>query len=65
MHCGHSNCTEPEQQPDPAAVTPTEKKKSKTKSVHAVSDEEEAVPSQPEEETGPEIPTRSVTLREQ
>lgn len=52
-HCGRSNCTEPEGQPVPAALAPTEKKKSKTKSVRAVSDEEDAGSSQPEKETGP------------
>lgn len=41
----------------PAAVAPREKKKSKTKPVCAESDEEDAGPSQPDEETGPEIIT--------
>lgn len=46
--------TEPEQ-PEPVAVAPVEKKKSKSKSVCIVTDEDVAGPSHPAEESEPEI----------
>ncbi|KAL2305526.1 hypothetical protein Nmel_007517, partial [Mimus melanotis] len=55
--------TEPEQ-PRPAAVAPVQKKKSKSKSVCIVTDEDVAGPSRPAEETEPEIITRSLSLGE-
>lgn len=54
----------PQEQPVLRAVACIQKKKSKTKSVHVVSDEKEAGPSQQEEETGPEIITQTLSLSE-
>ncbi|RMC08872.1 hypothetical protein DUI87_13866 [Hirundo rustica rustica] len=48
--------------PKPVAVTPVQKKKSKSKSVLIVTDEDVAGPSHPAEETEPEIITRSLSL---
>lgn len=53
----------PQEQPVLRAVARIQKKKSKSKSVHVVSDEEEAGPSQ-EEEAGPEIITWTLSLCE-
>ncbi|OWK63911.1 Pro-Pol polyprotein [Lonchura striata] len=55
--------TEPEQ-PEPVAVAPVQKKKSKSKSVCIVTDEDTAGPLHPAEETEPEIITRSLSLGE-
>ncbi|KAJ7419308.1 hypothetical protein BTVI_26046 [Pitangus sulphuratus] len=55
---------EPEEQPMLVDVTPIQKKKSKTKSVLLVWDEEEVGPSKEEEEEGPEIITQSLSLGE-
>lgn len=52
-HCGHSNWAKAEGQS--VAAGPVQKEKSKTKSICIVRDEEEAGPSQQEEEAGPEI----------
>ncbi|RMC18137.1 hypothetical protein DUI87_05017 [Hirundo rustica rustica] len=51
-------------QPKPVAVAPVQKKKSKSKSVRIVTDEDVAGPSHPAEETEPEIITRSLSLGE-
>ncbi|RMC21160.1 hypothetical protein DUI87_02018 [Hirundo rustica rustica] len=52
------------EQPKPVAVAPVQKKKSKSKSVRIVTDEDVAGPSHPAEETEPEIITRSLSLGE-
>ncbi|RMC15993.1 hypothetical protein DUI87_08200 [Hirundo rustica rustica] len=52
------------EQPKPVTVAPVQKKKSKSKSVHIVTDEDVAGPSHPAEETEPEIITRSLSLGE-
>ncbi|RMC21849.1 hypothetical protein DUI87_02720 [Hirundo rustica rustica] len=52
------------EQPKPVAVAPVQKKKSKSKSVCIVTDENVAGPSHPAEETEPEIITRSLSLSE-
>ncbi|RMC15407.1 hypothetical protein DUI87_07598 [Hirundo rustica rustica] len=52
------------EQPKPVTVAPVQKKKSKSKSVCIVTDEDVAGPSQPAEETEPEIITRSLSLGE-
>ncbi|RMC09921.1 hypothetical protein DUI87_12708 [Hirundo rustica rustica] len=52
------------EQPKPVAVSPVQKKKSKSKSVRIVTDEDVAGPSHPTEETEPEIITRSLSLGE-
>ncbi|RMC05611.1 hypothetical protein DUI87_17696 [Hirundo rustica rustica] len=52
------------EQPKSVTVAPVQKKKSKSKSVHTVSDEDVAGPSHPAEETEPEIITRSLSLGE-
>ncbi|XP_053859968.1 uncharacterized protein LOC128822300 [Vidua macroura] len=51
--------TKPEQ-PEPIVVAPVQKKKSRSKSVRIVTDEDAAGPSHPAEETEPEIITRSI-----
>ncbi|RMC19367.1 hypothetical protein DUI87_03977 [Hirundo rustica rustica] len=51
------------EQPKPVAVAPIQKK-SKSKSIRIVTDEDVAGPSQPAEETEPEIITRSLSLGE-
>ncbi|TRZ13832.1 hypothetical protein HGM15179_013267 [Zosterops borbonicus] len=50
--------------PKPVAVATTQKKKSRSKSVRVVTDEDAAGPSQPAEETEIEIITRSLSLGE-
>ncbi|RMC14243.1 hypothetical protein DUI87_09334 [Hirundo rustica rustica] len=52
------------EQPKPVAVAPVQKKKSKSKSVRIVTDEDVAGPSHSAEETEPEIITRSLSLGE-
>ncbi|TRZ07515.1 hypothetical protein HGM15179_019594 [Zosterops borbonicus] len=52
------------EQPKPAAVAPVQKKTSRSKSVHIMTDEDAAGPSQPAEETEIEIITRSLSLGE-
>ncbi|RMC03496.1 hypothetical protein DUI87_20695 [Hirundo rustica rustica] len=52
------------EQPKPVAVAPVQKKKSKSKSVRIMTDEDVAGPSHPAEETEPEIITRSLSLGE-
>ncbi|RMC19126.1 hypothetical protein DUI87_03730 [Hirundo rustica rustica] len=52
------------EQPKPVAVAPVQKKKSKSRSVRIVTDEDVAGPSHPAEETEPEIITRSLSLGE-
>lgn len=54
----------PQEQPVLRAAAHIQKKKSKSKSVHVVSDEEEAGPSEQEEEAGPEIITQTLSLSE-
>ncbi|RMC01062.1 hypothetical protein DUI87_22326 [Hirundo rustica rustica] len=56
--------TEAEQLKKPVAVAPVQKKKSKSKSVRRVTDEDVAGPSHSAEETEPEIITRSLSLGE-
>ncbi|TRZ07187.1 hypothetical protein HGM15179_019919 [Zosterops borbonicus] len=56
------NAAEPEEQPMLVAVTPIQKKKSKTKSVYIERDEKEAGPSEEEKDAGPEIITQSLSL---
>ncbi|KAJ7427636.1 ubiquitin carboxyl-terminal hydrolase 4 [Willisornis vidua] len=55
---------EPEGQQKPLTVAPVQKRKSKTKSVHIVNDEEEEGSSHQAEETEPEIIPRSLSLGE-
>nr|XP_030113616.3 macrophage immunometabolism regulator isoform X1 [Taeniopygia guttata]XP_030113624.3 macrophage immunometabolism regulator isoform X1 [Taeniopygia guttata]XP_041567090.1 macrophage immunometabolism regulator isoform X1 [Taeniopygia guttata]XP_041567091.1 macrophage immunometabolism regulator isoform X1 [Taeniopygia guttata] len=55
--------TKPEQ-PEPIVVAPVQKKKSRSKSVCIVTDEDAAGPSHPAEETEPEIITWSLSLGE-
>ncbi|KAJ7409605.1 hypothetical protein WISP_113560 [Willisornis vidua] len=55
---------ETEGQPKPIAVAPVQKRKSKTKSVCIVNEEEEAGPSHPVEETEPEIIAHSLSVGE-
>ncbi|RMB92880.1 hypothetical protein DUI87_30774 [Hirundo rustica rustica] len=52
------------EQPKPVAVAPVQKKKSKSKSVRIVTDEDVAGPSHPAEETELEIITHSLSLGE-
>ncbi|RMC19059.1 hypothetical protein DUI87_03663 [Hirundo rustica rustica] len=52
------------EQPKPVAVAPVQKKKSKSESVHRVTDEDVAGSSHSAEETEPEIITRSLSLGE-
>ncbi|RMB92576.1 hypothetical protein DUI87_30885 [Hirundo rustica rustica] len=52
------------EQAKPVAVAPVQKKKSKSKSVRIMTDEDVAGPSHPAEETEPEIITRSLSLGE-
>ncbi|RMB91826.1 hypothetical protein DUI87_31754 [Hirundo rustica rustica] len=52
------------EQPKPVAVAPVQKKKSKSKSVRIVTDEDVAGPLHPAEETAPEVITRSLSLGE-
>ncbi|RMC05494.1 hypothetical protein DUI87_18687 [Hirundo rustica rustica] len=52
------------EQPKPVAVAPVQKKKSKSKSVRIMTDEDVAGPLHPAEETEPEIITRSLSLGE-
>ncbi|RMC15629.1 hypothetical protein DUI87_07831 [Hirundo rustica rustica] len=52
------------EQPKPVAAAPVQKKKSKSKSVRIMTDEDVAGPSHPAEETEPEIITRSLSLGE-
>ncbi|RMB90983.1 hypothetical protein DUI87_32581 [Hirundo rustica rustica] len=59
----HKTVTEAEQA-KPVAVAPVQKKKSKSKSVRIMTDEDVAGPSHPAEETEPEIITRSLSLGE-
>ncbi|RMC05543.1 hypothetical protein DUI87_18739 [Hirundo rustica rustica] len=53
-----------QKQPKPVTVAPVQKKKSKSKSVRIVTDEDVAGPSHPAEETEPEIITCSLSLGE-
>ncbi|RMC15749.1 hypothetical protein DUI87_07953 [Hirundo rustica rustica] len=53
-----------QKQAKPVAVAPVQKKKSKSKSVRIMTDEDVAGPSHPAEETEPEIITRSLSLGE-
>ncbi|RMC20532.1 hypothetical protein DUI87_01383 [Hirundo rustica rustica] len=52
------------EQPKPVAVAPVQKKKSKSKSVRIVTDEDVTGPSHPAEETEPEIITHCLSLGE-